>query len=375
MEEGDRQVKTKIKSEKVANMLNQWYRTIRQLNVDQAIAMKDEIEHVLPDMEENQDLLLYFNLLDFRHKIMLENLKESQTLFQQLEQQGEGVEKTNSMIEYYFYFFSGQYEIHNKNYIKAINFYQIAEKKLGSIPDEIEHAEFYYRVAIAYYRIKQHFFSLSYAEKALDSFRANCNYAEKTINCEMILGGNKMDLFRYEEAEIHFNNALDRARKEGFRYAECLALYNLGINYGRRNILVDSANYFKESLDIAKSENPNLAIKAKFEIALVLYKFDFKDKAKKWCKEGLSEAQEINEEEYITKFKFIRALYDDGDSKDIEKGLQYLEDKKFWFDAAEFMFDAALYYKKLNDIKKAVHYFEKSHWARNQIFKVTEELK
>lgn len=368
-------MKTKIKSEKVANMLNQWYRTIRQLNVDQAIAMKDEIEHILPDMEENQDLLLYFNLLDFRHKIMLKNLNKSKTLFQQLEEQGEDIKQTDSMIEYYFYFFSGHYEFHNKNYTKAINLYQIAERKLKNIPDEIEHAEFHYRVAIAYYRIKQHFFSLSYAEKALDSFRANCNYAEKTINSEMIIGGNKMDLSRYEEAEVHYKNALNRARKEGFPYAESLALYNLGLNYERRNMLLESVNCFKKSLDIAKSKNRNLALKAKFELALVLYKSDLKIEAKSWYKEGLSEAQEINEEEYIIKFNFIRALYDDGDSKDIEKGLQYLESNKFWFDAAEFMLEAALYYKKIGDIKEAIHYFEKSHWARDQIFKVTEELK
>lgn len=365
----------KIASEQVAKKMNQWYGMIRQQKVDQAIAMKDEIEHALPNMEEDQDLLLYFNLLDFRHGIMLENLKASKEIFKQLEEQKEGIEKTDAMIQYYFYFFSGQYEFYNKNYIKAINLYQIAENKLKEIPDEIENAEFHYRVAIAYYRIKQYFFSLSHAQKALDSFKGNGNYIEKAINAEMVIAANKMDLFRLEESEIHYKHALDKSREGGFPYAESLALFNLGLNYALRNMLSESAECFKKALEIEECQKRNLAIKAKFELSLVLYKSGLKDEAKRRCQEGYSEALKINEEEYIAKFNFIYALYDIGDSGKIEKSLEYLKGKKLWFDVAELMLDAAFHYKKSGDIKKASEFFEKAHFARNQIFKVTEELK
>lgn len=365
----------KIATEKVIKMLNQWYGMIRQQKIEQAIAIKDEIENMLPIMEEDQDVLLYFNVLDFRHKIMLENLNESKLLLKKLELEKEGIEKTDALLQYYFYFFSGQYEFHNKNYIKAINLYQIAEDKLKQIPDEIENAEFHYRVAIAYYRIKQHFFSLSHAQKALESFNADGNYSEKSINSEMILGANKMDLFRYEEAEKHYKHALVKAREEKFPYAESLALYNLGLNYGRRNMLLESADCFRSSLDIEECKKRRLAIKAKFELALVLYKLDSKNEAHSLCEQGLSEAQTVEEREYIAKFNFIRALYDQEDSGKIEESLKYLEGKKLWFHVAELMLEAAFHYKKTRNIIKAAHFFEKAHCARNQIFKVTEGLK
>lgn len=67
-------MRAKIPSEEVAVKLNEWYKLIRAFEADQAEALKQEIEYDLEDMEENQDLLLYFSLMEFRHRIMLDKL-------------------------------------------------------------------------------------------------------------------------------------------------------------------------------------------------------------------------------------------------------------------------------------------------------------
>ncbi|MDI5788264.1 hypothetical protein PO124_07050 [Bacillus licheniformis] len=59
------------------------------------------------------------------------------------------------------------YEFHKKDYTNAINYYKLAEEKLRTIPDQIEIAEFHYKLAIAYYQIKQNFLSLNHAKTAL----------------------------------------------------------------------------------------------------------------------------------------------------------------------------------------------------------------
>lgn len=86
------------------------------------------------------------------------------------------------MLQYYFYFFSGLYQFYIKNFTKAINFYRIAENWINKIPDEAERAEFNYQIAIAYYEIHQNFFSLTHAEKALESFLALGNYENRGGN-------------------------------------------------------------------------------------------------------------------------------------------------------------------------------------------------
>lgn len=62
-------------------------------------------------MEENQDALLYYQLLEFRHEIMLsymeskriDNLTSTYETIKEIEEQGQ----LTGMLEYYFYFLRG----------------------------------------------------------------------------------------------------------------------------------------------------------------------------------------------------------------------------------------------------------------------------
>ncbi len=64
--------------------------------------------------EENQDALLYYQLLEFRHEIMLsyikskeiENLQNAYETIKGIEKQGQ----LTGILEYYYYFFKGMYE-------------------------------------------------------------------------------------------------------------------------------------------------------------------------------------------------------------------------------------------------------------------------
>ncbi|MDE1376424.1 hypothetical protein [Bacillus licheniformis] len=61
----------KIAAEEVANMLNTWYRAIRRSDAEQSIRLFEQIKPLLADMEEDQEVLIYYSLLELRHKIML----------------------------------------------------------------------------------------------------------------------------------------------------------------------------------------------------------------------------------------------------------------------------------------------------------------
>ncbi|MFZ8004654.1 hypothetical protein ACO1D0_00570 [Bacillus licheniformis] len=47
-----------IAFEEVAHVINDWYKVIRQHNFSKAAAMREEIENMLPNMAENQNVLL-----------------------------------------------------------------------------------------------------------------------------------------------------------------------------------------------------------------------------------------------------------------------------------------------------------------------------
>lgn len=80
-------MKQKIPSEYVASKLNDWYNAIRKNQIAASESLKAEILNDFQDMEENQDVLLYYSLLEFRHKLMLSYLKPQKT---------ENIEKTSA---------------------------------------------------------------------------------------------------------------------------------------------------------------------------------------------------------------------------------------------------------------------------------------
>lgn len=63
--------KNKIPYDLVTKKLNAWYTSIKNEQVEKAERIKKEVEAELVNMEENQDALLYYQLLEFRHEIML----------------------------------------------------------------------------------------------------------------------------------------------------------------------------------------------------------------------------------------------------------------------------------------------------------------
>ncbi|MCY7752811.1 Rap family tetratricopeptide repeat protein [Bacillus haynesii] len=368
-------MKTKIAYEEVAGMLNQWYVMIKRHEVAQAVSIKYDIEHRLPNMEENQDLLLYFNLLDYRHKLLTEEFAASNKLFEDIQEQKADMQSTDDMIEYYYFFFAGMYEFHRKDYTNAINYYKLAEEKLRTIPDQIEIAEFHYKLAIAYYQIKQNFLSLNHAKTALKTFKAHDDYIQKAISNDMLIGANKLDLFRFDEAEQHYKQALKDAALIKHHVLLGMAHHNLGLSYVNRNLLTLAEHHFKEALLIKEHEESVYGIHSMFELTHVLYKSNVVKEARKLYEKGFFRAEKAGEREYLSKFKLIHALYDEQDPITVEHALEYLKTINLWTDVAELTFDIALYYKENGDADKAAEYFEESHHARDQILKRTEELK
>lgn len=62
---------SKIASEVVATTLNDWYIAIKKQKVDESIKYYSEIKKLFDEMEEDQEVLAYYSLLEERHKMLL----------------------------------------------------------------------------------------------------------------------------------------------------------------------------------------------------------------------------------------------------------------------------------------------------------------
>ncbi|RDY83158.1 aspartate phosphatase [Bacillus amyloliquefaciens] len=370
-----RKVETKkIEFEKVAQSLNEWYTVIKQNNIPKATAMREKIVKALPDMEENQNVLLYFNLIDSRFKLMTENYKASGRLLSSMEHQALET-STDDMIQYYFYFFTGMYHFYEKDFNEAINYYRLAENWINKVPDKIERAEFHYQIAIAFYEIRQTFFSLHHAEQALEGFTTNENYSNKIALTNLVIAHNKLDLHQFKSAESLFKKAIEISKAEqSSDFTKALAYYNLGICYERQDKLNLAEEAFQTGLNSLKQERNYYTLRASYMLARVMFKKGLIEKGTYWYENALNLSRNLNETTYEAKLVVIHSIYKETNELLLDQGLETLSKLKLWSDVSDLSINAARYFRKQEYFELATKYFEKGISTIDKIQAWTEEV-
>ncbi|ASB88637.1 tetratricopeptide repeat protein [Bacillus sonorensis] len=366
----------KIPSASVGVKINEWYNAIRKFNVTDAEMLKAEIERELSKMEEDQDLLLYYALMEFRHRIMLDYIKpledgevppDFSKILKDIE---DNQDQLTGLLEYYFNFFRGMYEYRHHDYIKAISFYRRAEKKLLHVEDEIERAEFHFKMAEVFYQMRQSHVSMNYALQAIQTYQAHETYTVRRIQCEFVIAGNYDDLESNEKALPHLEKALKLAQKEDQRILEGHTFYNLGNCYEKMGHGGKAAEYFHQAIEIYKEEKSDILSKAMFSLAHVYFKQKQYKHANDIFNKGIKTAQQLNDMIYIAKFRFLKALYvDDDGMNSILETFHLLESKKMYPDIEDLALEAAEYYNEIGRLSDSVYFYQIVFSARKKMKK------
>ncbi|MCX4074702.1 aspartate phosphatase [Bacillus subtilis] len=364
---------TKISYTVVGQTLNEWYQLIKQNNIKKAEIMREEIKKSLTHMEENEKIIVYFNLIDSRYKLMKENYKDSGKLLWDLEQHALE-ESTDDMIQYYFYFFTGMCYFYENDFIEAINSYKIAQQNLDKVPDKKEKAEFHYQLAVAYYQMHQNIFSLNHAEQALGFYNSMDGFSYKLSLTKMVIAHNKLDLHQYNAAESLFEESITIASKADEKYAEALGNYNLGICYERQEKLDLAKDCFIRALGYEESNQIQTKLRAAYMLSRVLFKLNCHQEAQEWYTKAKEYAQQLNNHTYLAKLSIIYSIYKEVNESLLDMNLAVLKKAQLWSDVSELSINAARYFKKKDCLKLASKYFDEGIIARDKIHAWTEEL-
>lgn len=363
----------KVLSSHVGVKINEWYKMIRQFSVPDAEILKAEVEQEIERMEEDQDLLIYYQLMCFRHQLMLDYIKPSEQRSLSIADLVDKIENSNhklsGMLQYYNAFFRGMYEFSIKEYVQAIQYYKIAERQLALVVDDIEQAEFHFKVAEAYYIMKQTHVSMHHIIKALEIYDQYELYKIRKVQCLFVIAGNYDDFKQYEKSLIHLNKAYSIAEEIVDKRLIAKALLNIGNNYEKKQDYAKAIQYYQESLEISEDGVDDVKSVIYVNLCWALYKTGENDEASKLVDKALELVSHKENPHEILLIRSIRTTYESNDEEEIQAMLQAFEEKQLFVFVEEFTKNLAVIHEKRGKFEKATEYYRKAFQAQHNIQK------
>lgn len=355
----------KVSNEKVTKLLNEWYQEMRAQQILKATQLKKEIDTQINALaEQDQNLLLYYSLLDFRYKLLTDDFGIGKDSFDKIEELNT---PSDQMLNYYYHFFKAIHSTVLTNFSEAKEHYTKAEEMLDHIPDILERAEFYYRFSTFNYQTYQPLVAIKYADKAKEIFSKNKGYDINIASCENVYGLACVDLRQYEQAEESFNSSINILNKMDEKKLILRVRSNLGWLYASQNLSALAIRHLSEvTLAI-----PN-HFKALFSEAEENYKLGNNELAKELIERGLDICHKINNVEYLHRFRILQKLNENVPAAELEvvvqEGLSYFEKENLLECMQEYTEKLASKYYDENNTVKASEYYHRSINVKKQYF-------
>ncbi|MCY9198913.1 hypothetical protein MOE86_19995 [Bacillus atrophaeus] len=359
-------MKQKIASEEVVHVLNNWYSAIMKREINVAIALKSEIDRMLPDMEDNESVVLYCQMLRLKYSLLLQKPEDTSDFYNN--QSGTEVD---GMLSYYYYFFKGIYEAYKSNNSAAIDLFKAAESKLNIINDELAVAEFHYSIGTTYYHMKSTILSENHLNRALRIYDKHSDYSRRQLTCGITLALNYIDQSRFKKAEEVLLKCAKTAQSLEDRILFGISVFNLGYSRLKQGDISEAVLYIEQSLAINElQENAPFAyLHGVYEAVRSYFKLENFNRALEWLQIGFTKAAEANQNNFLLKFKTLHSLYVLEDNKKVTECVELLKKKESYVDLEVLALEIAQYYNKKNEYEKSVKYYELSIDATRHILK------
>lgn len=351
-----------VSKEEITKLLNDWYQEMRVQHVLKAGQLKKDIDSKIDKIEEDQDILIYYSLLDFRYKMLTGNFEQDLGSFESIS------EKTDNFLKYYYHFFKFIYAMEVGNYSDAKKQCELAEKLLIVVPDEAEKAEFNYRVSLFHYYLSQPLLAVHYATKAQEFFSKNKGYEVKTGACKNTLGMSCITLGQFELAEEYLISALNTFTKVDEQTSILKVRHNLGLLYADQDLSELAIRYLSE---VFKEDQH---IKTSYLLAREHFRLSHYEEVRDYIEKGL----ESCDKEYYYHFSILKALNEKWpvESLDlmISEAISYFKNQELWKDVQFYAEELAVKWYDVGNEGKASRYFHMSYEAK-KILKKRGSLK
>ncbi|AJI09086.1 RapH N-terminal domain-containing protein [Bacillus cereus] len=351
-------------SDKITQLLNDWYQEIRAQHIKEANTLKNEIEKHSESINKDSILLFHYSLLAFRFKVLVDHLSITQTSFQEIDSLDL---PQNDTLSYYYYFFKGIHATLTSNNNEAWKHYEKAETFLKNIHDDLEIAEFNYRFANFYLHTYQSILAIQHITTAREIFSRHNGYENNVAACENIYGLACVDLRQFPLAEEKFNSAINILRKNNEDSLILRVRNNLGFLYSSQNL---SASAIRQLTEVTKKIPTHF--KALFLEARERFKLGELNHSAELVEQGLNICEQLDNKEYLYHFKLLDAMNKDVPAAILEEltleAISFFNEQQLYNYTQEYTEQLAIKFYEEDTHIKASKYFHMSLQAKEKTF-------
>ena len=353
-----------IPKTEVTSLLNDWHHEIRLRNYTKSQELKKEIDNKIHHMEEDQSVLLYYSLLDYRYKAFREDLPSSLHLSKENFHEIESFNNpTNNLLNYYYYFFKASNEAALGNFRNAGKLFKQAKILVKEIPDDVEKADFHFKFSSYCYYTHQPLLAIEHASNAEKIFSQLFGYDFNIACCKNMIGVALISLKQFNQAEKLISEAIEIVKKRNKKNEELILLrfhHNIGMLLAEKNQPLEAIKYFSK----ISARIPN-HFKSVFLEARERVKLKEAEVAARLIERGLKICQELNNKQYKYHFNILQALNENAPAKVLEKSVSdaftYFGQEGLHEHVREYAETLAIQFHKEGNDSKASHYFYLAH--------------
>ncbi|PYE88569.1 RapH N-terminal domain-containing protein [Bacillus sp. 196mf] len=358
-----------VRNEEITRVLNSWYVEIRSRHIAKAHRIKEQLDSMVEQLKceeqeslQDQNLLLYYSLLDFRYHYLIDNMSVSKDSFNKIEMFEKPPE---AFLAYYYHFFKAMHMSVIGSYTDAREHFEKAETLLHHIPDEMEKAEFYYKYGSFHFEVQQTLLAIKQVTRAKEIYKQHRGYETNVAFCENLLGLACVYVKEWGLAEEHFTAAMDQFRKMDEDYYMLMVRHNLGWLYASQNLSTLAIRYLSEVVKQSPNHYKAMYVKAKEHFKLEEYEL-----AEGLIERGLQISSELGQEEYQHRNRILKEMNNQASANQLEQvvlaGNHYFEREELYDNAQENYEYLAIRFYKEDEYEKASKYFYLSTCARKK---------
>ncbi|WP_243646921.1 hypothetical protein [Scopulibacillus darangshiensis] len=342
-------------------LLKTWYHNLRAQNIENARAIKKKIGDEV-ELEENQPYFLEFLLYDFRYHILLEQFDKAQVLLERIESFKPDI---NGKLTYYYHFFKGQYAYDQDHLDEALENYLKAENELMELNDEIELAEFHYKMGSVYFHLDYLTTGIQCANRAMKIFKQYDEFEKRVADCKVLLGACYKDLKMFDQGLEFYESAKVCYEKIEDHQHIRIVNVNTGRLLAKKGDSVKAIHFYELGLEnVTEYRLPIL-----FSLAEEYFKVGNISKGMFWLDKGKEIVAKTNNQIYNYEFSILEAEYlNTNDIKTVlEEAILYYVDQGLWEYVKNYGISLAELYEEIEDYKKASEYYRLSSQARKKV--------